>query len=277
MPFVAILGAGELGGALTYTLASRAHFDEVRLIDPAGTVAVGKALDIRQAGPADGYSTRVSGHTDLAAAAGAWVVVLADLLATRDETRPRPDTVLAPVTRLAPGAVVVCADAAHGTLLPQLVGAGICAPDLLVGSAPGAVAAASRALVALACRTSPGAVHVSVSSAGPSAGAMVDWTRSSIRGRAAADMLTRDQRDRIDRQLSLGWPPGPLALASAAARCAEAAWFGSRLPQPAWVVDRPLTGRQSAATAGAARPDVAAVADVVFAPGGRLRPAEGPA
>jgi len=276
MPFVAILGAGDLGGALTYTLASRARFDEVRLIDGAGTVAVGKALDIRQAGPADGYSTRVTGHTDLAAAAGAWVVVLADPIATPDHP-PRAHDLLAHVTRLAPGAVVVCADASHGALLPGLVGSGTCAPDLVIGSAPAAVAAAARALVALACRTSPAAVHVSLASAAPSSEPVVDWTRSSVRGRAADDLLTRDQRDRLDRQLSLAWPPGPLTLASAAARCAEAAWFGSRQPEPAWVVDRTVIGRGSGGDAGRKASDAACVLDVVFEPGGRLRSAEGAA
>jgi hypothetical protein len=274
MPFVAILGAGDLGGALTYTLASRARFDEVRLIDPVGTVAMGKALDIRQAGPADVSSTRVTGHADVAASAGAWVVVLADPLASKDGKPQALDALLTHVTRVAPAAVVVCADATHGALLPRFVGGGACSPDLLVGSAPAAMVSAARALVALACRTSPAAVHVSLASLTASPQPVVDWSRSSIRGRAAADLLTRDQRDRLDRQIALAWPPGPLTLASAAARCAEAAWFGTRRPQPAWVVDRGLIGRQRVATAGPASSGAAVVLDVVFDPGGHLRSPE---
>lgn len=276
MPFVAILGAGDLGGALTYTLASRARFDEVRLIDGAGTVAVGKALDIRQAGPADGCSTRVTGHTDLAAAAGAWVIVLADPIATPGHA-PRAHDLLDRVTRVAPGAVVVCADASHGALLPGLVGSGACAPDLLIGSAPAAGAAAARALLALACRTSPAVVHVTLTGDAASSGLAIEWTRSSVRGRTADDLLTREQRDHLDRQLALAWPPGPLTLASAAARCAEAAWFGSRRPEPAWVVDRTVIGRGSGAVAGRKASNAPSVLDVVFEPGGRLRSAEGPA
>lgn len=276
MPFVAILGAGDLGGALTYTLASRARFDEVRLIDGAGTVAVGKALDIRQAGPADGYSTRVTGHADLAAAAGAWVVVLADPIATPGHT-PRAHDLLAQVTPVAPGAVVVCADASHGALLPGLVGSGTCAPDLLIGSAPAGVAAAARALVALACRTSPAVVHVTLAPGATASGPGIEWARSSVRGRSTDDLLTREQRDHLDRQLTFAWPPGPLTLASAAARCAEAAWFGSRQPEPAWIVDRAVIGRGSGAAAGRKASDTACVLDVVFEPGGRLRSAEGAA
>jgi malate dehydrogenase len=78
MPFVAILGAGPLGGALAYALASRGRYDEVRLIDPERTLAAGKALDILQSGPVDGYSTRVRGSASLDEAEGAWVAILAD-------------------------------------------------------------------------------------------------------------------------------------------------------------------------------------------------------
>ena len=50
MPQIAIIGAGALGGALAHKLASRNRLAEVRLIDPAESVAQGKALDIVQSG-----------------------------------------------------------------------------------------------------------------------------------------------------------------------------------------------------------------------------------
>ena len=99
MPFVAILGAGPLGGALTYALASRGRFEDVRLIDPEKTLAAGKALDILQSGPVDGYSTRVSGSASLDAAAGAWVLALAD------PVTPDPLTHLRELHRRSPGAI----------------------------------------------------------------------------------------------------------------------------------------------------------------------------
>ena len=105
MPFVAILGAGPLGGALAYALASRGRFDEVRLIDPEKTLAAGKALDILQSGPVDGCSTRVTGSASLDEADGAWVAILAD------PVQPDPLTHLAALHRRSPGAIVVCADA----------------------------------------------------------------------------------------------------------------------------------------------------------------------
>ena len=59
---VAIVGAGELGGALAHVLARR----DVARDDPprsttTGRVAAGKALDITQAAPIEGFATRVVG------------------------------------------------------------------------------------------------------------------------------------------------------------------------------------------------------------------------
>src|SRR3989454_11139220 len=75
---VAIIGAGELGGALAYVLARRSVAGEIRLIDQMGNVAAGKALDIMQAAPIDGFATRLSGSTDVSTAAGASVLVVTD-------------------------------------------------------------------------------------------------------------------------------------------------------------------------------------------------------
>ena len=156
MPFVAILGAGPLGGALAYALASRGRFDEVRLIDPEKTLAAGKALDILQSGPVDGYSTRVKGSASLDEADGAWVAILADPI------NPDPLAHLAALHRRSPGAIVVCADAGHGVVMSRAVATGAVAPDRLIGAAPLAVASAARALIALDADLSPALVHVGV-------------------------------------------------------------------------------------------------------------------
>src|SRR5260221_12383133 len=82
MSIVAIIGAGPLGGTLAHTLAGRGRVDEVRLIDPEGRVAEGKALDIQQSAPVEQWSTRLSAATSVTAAAGADVIVFADFVAT---------------------------------------------------------------------------------------------------------------------------------------------------------------------------------------------------
>ena len=51
MGFIAIAGCGALGGALAHKLAGRDRVAEVRLIDPEGRIAQGKALDILQSVP----------------------------------------------------------------------------------------------------------------------------------------------------------------------------------------------------------------------------------
>ena len=75
---VAIVGAGELGGLVAHALARRHAAGVVRLIDDSGRVAEGKALDINQAAPIEGFACTVAGSTDLSTAAGADVVVIAD-------------------------------------------------------------------------------------------------------------------------------------------------------------------------------------------------------
>ena len=64
MSTVAIFGAGPLGGAVAHALAERGLTSRVVLIDPAGQVAAGKALDILQAGAITGATTHLNGTTD---------------------------------------------------------------------------------------------------------------------------------------------------------------------------------------------------------------------
>src|SRR5688572_31442920 len=58
---IAILGAGELGATLARRLAGRELARRVLLLDPDEGRARGKALDILQSGPVDGFDTRVEG------------------------------------------------------------------------------------------------------------------------------------------------------------------------------------------------------------------------
>ena len=74
---VAVLGAGDLGGALAHKLAARDRVRSVCLIDASREVAAAKALDIRQAGPIERFGTRVTAGT-LDAVVGTGVVVVAD-------------------------------------------------------------------------------------------------------------------------------------------------------------------------------------------------------
>ncbi|HEX6975191.1 MAG TPA: hypothetical protein VF147_12380, partial [Vicinamibacterales bacterium] len=78
MSFVAIIGAGAIGGSLAHKLAGRHRVGELRLIDTGGTIAEGKALDILQSSPVEGFGTRVTAASSLMSASGADVIVIAD-------------------------------------------------------------------------------------------------------------------------------------------------------------------------------------------------------
>jgi len=75
---IAIIGAGELGGAIAHAIARRDIVRSIRLVDERGRVAEGKALDIQQAAPVEAFAARLEGSADIASAGGAPVVVIAD-------------------------------------------------------------------------------------------------------------------------------------------------------------------------------------------------------
>src|SRR4029453_6497979 len=78
MSDIAIIGAGELGGSVAHVVARQDLAPTICLIDDAGRVAEGKALDISQAAAFEGFAARLSGATDLASAGGASAIVIAD-------------------------------------------------------------------------------------------------------------------------------------------------------------------------------------------------------
>src|SRR4030095_7250730 len=108
---VAILGAGELGGATAHVLARRDVVRSIRLIDEAGSIAAGKALDIAQAAPIENFSTQMSGTSDIASAAGAAVIVLADRSGTGEWNGDEGARLLKRLSTMAPRAVMLCARA----------------------------------------------------------------------------------------------------------------------------------------------------------------------
>src|SRR6185369_10618627 len=96
-PTVCIIGAGELGGAVADALARRQRVARVLLVDDAGSIASGKALDIQQSGAIDGSPTRLEGTNDLTRVTGCAVCVLADR-SGRPSTEWQGDDALALIT-----------------------------------------------------------------------------------------------------------------------------------------------------------------------------------
>ena len=72
---IALVGAGNIGGTLAHLIGLK-ELGDVVLFDVFGGVAAGKALDIAQSSPVDGFDAALSGGSDYAAIAGADVVIV---------------------------------------------------------------------------------------------------------------------------------------------------------------------------------------------------------
>jgi malate dehydrogenase len=72
---IALIGAGNIGGTLAHLIGLK-ELGDVVLFDVFAGVAAGKALDIMQSGPVDGFDAAMHGSSDYAAIAGADVVIV---------------------------------------------------------------------------------------------------------------------------------------------------------------------------------------------------------
>jgi malate dehydrogenase len=72
---IALIGAGNIGGTLAHMIGLK-ELGDVVLFDVFGGVAAGKALDIMQSGPVDGFDAMMTGGSDYAAIRGADVVIV---------------------------------------------------------------------------------------------------------------------------------------------------------------------------------------------------------
>ncbi len=72
---IALVGAGNIGGTLAHLIGLK-ELGDVVLFDVFGGVAAGKALDIAQSSPVDGFDCALAGGSDYAAIAGADVVIV---------------------------------------------------------------------------------------------------------------------------------------------------------------------------------------------------------
>lgn len=224
MAFIAILGAGSIGGTLAHKLAARGRVRDVRLIDPEGRVAEGIALDILQSSPIDGFSTRVSAANTIEAAAGADVIVVAD--GVKGDAEP-PLAVLKRLFAMETAAPIVFAGPGHRALMGRAVSELHVSPHRVIGSAPAALESAVRALTALELDGSGADVQLSIVGVPPNA-TVIAWEAATASGQPVGSLVPPHRLAGISARLPTLWPPGPFALASVTARIVEAATNGSR-------------------------------------------------
>ncbi len=114
-PKVSVIGAGQVGATTAHLLALKGLADLV-LIDVIEGLAQGKALDMRQAAPIEGFSVAAHGTTDFDALAGSRLVVITAGLSrkpgmTRDDLLAANANIVGPIaeriTRLAPEAIII--------------------------------------------------------------------------------------------------------------------------------------------------------------------------
>ncbi len=235
MSVVAIVGSGSLGGSVAQKIAARGRVQEVRLIDPEERIAQGKALDILQSSPIEGFSTRIAGTSSLAAVAGAAAIVLADGANTGEHTGEAGLALLRRIASMETSAPIVFAGATQRELLMRAARELPISSERLIGSAPLALESALRSLTGLFMNVSGVEIGITVVGVPPGA-AVVAWEEASVGGQPLTAQLPAHEIAGLNARLPGLWPPGPYALASAASRVVEAIVHGSRRRLSCFVV-----------------------------------------
>lgn len=229
MATVCIIGAGDIAGAAAHALAQGERVSRVLLVDANGKAAAGKALDIQQSGAVDRFHVRLDGTDEMSRVAGCAVVIVADRFG-RPPAEWQSEDGLALVTRLASYAgdvPLVFAGVMQAELIAASAREAHIPRERLAGSAPEALVAAVRAMVAMEARCSPTEVQLTVLGTPPS-GFVVPWSEASIGGYSLERVLSQVELTRIEARAARLWPPGPFALGLAAARVTEALLRHSR-------------------------------------------------
>ena len=220
MRTVAILGGGDLTATLARRVAEAELARCVVLVDPNEGRAKGKALDIAQSGPVEGFDARVEACATLEAVVEPDVVVVADpddladpvLLSTRGAER------MAGWIKAAGKATLLVAGPHPSALVEAAVAKGF-PRDRVLGSSPVAAAAALRRRLSTELGVEPREIAVTVLGLPPSL-LLAPQATATVAGLAVEKVSPAAFR-RALAALS-GKAAGPVALAAAALRVLQA-------------------------------------------------------
>lgn len=211
---VAIYGAGDLGATVARRLAERELCRHIVLVDPDEGRAKGKALDLMQSGPVEGYDTTVQGASVIEAAGDCDTVVLADGPALAGVTSPLPsalDDLARASARATAGPIVIAiADAAPFVEAAVRLGLG---RERVVGSSGGAFAGAVRHRLATALEARSSDAFIALLGALP-ADAVVPASSATCGGIPVDRLSAVALRRAVDATRTRAL--GPVALAAAA-------------------------------------------------------------
>ena len=226
MSVIAIIGAGEIGSAVAFALARRARVRDVRIVDAAVHVAAGKALDIRQMGPIEGYDTIVSGQSDILDAVNADLIVIADAVGEGEWDGERGLAMITQLIRAGSTAPIVCAGPKQLWLMEAAVREGGVSADRIVGSAGTAMHSGLRALTAL--EVDGAGDDIAVALVGRPPAFTIGWTSATLGGSLLSSAMPPHRMLAVAAMLQKLWPPRPHALGAATARVVEGLLFGAR-------------------------------------------------
>ncbi len=218
MQAVAILGAGEHGATLARRMAERALARRIVLVDADEGRARGKALDLMQSGPVEGYDVHLEGAGALDAATR-WdaVCVASPEDGLEAEAAPQARALL-PLLAGSPDALVIVTTGRPAGLLEALCSQGL-RRERTLGSAALAVAGALRHHLAVALEAQPGEVALTVLGAPPDLWVVPRGT-VSVAG-LPVDLLSPVALRRALQAVSAR-TLGPVALAAAGAEILSA-------------------------------------------------------
>ena len=230
MKTVAILGAGELGATLARLLAEGGRCGTLVLVDSDEGRAKGKALDLLQSGPVEGYDVSITGSGRLDGLPPFDALVVADppeLPRASADLGPPESFVSSVVAALGSGVLLVAASEG-AALVAGAVRAGLPRAQVL-GSSPVATMGALQVALAEQLSVSPAAIALTVLGR-PPAHPILPRGSATVGGMPVdrvAPLAERRALETIARRA-----PGPVALATAAARVLHALFGGATTVLP---------------------------------------------
>jgi len=220
MSTVAVFGAGDVGAACAQALAARERARRIVVIDSSVNAAIGKALDIQQAGALSGVDTTLEATADETRAIGSAVMVIADRFGGASAWQGEDGLGLVRRVGALSDVPMIFAGAAQADLMRAASRELRVAARRVIGSASEAFSAAVCAIVAMEARCSPAEVRVAVLGTPPAF--VIPWSEASIGGYTLDRVVSQVQLRRIEARAARLWPPGPYALGAGAARVVEA-------------------------------------------------------
>jgi malate dehydrogenase len=262
MTTVAILGSGDLAATTARRIAERELARRVVMVDPSDGRARGKALDLMQSAPVEGYDVSIEGCAQLAEAGSFDVLVVADPASLDDAAAgSRPAELMAGLAPAAAGALVLVAGLRSAALVEAGVRAGL-RRERVLGSAPVALASALRRHLARELEVEPGSVAATVLG---SPGRLVLPQGAATAGGIPVERLSPIAARRALAAVNAR-TPGPVALAAGVAALMSAALSSRASVLPVTVCLQGEYGHRGTALAVPARIGAGGLLGIVEAP-----------